>query len=247
MERQIKPEVVAKQMCEVCLQPVWIMEMPILGGPDEGKMHRWKKGCLCDEQLLAEEVAKIQENIRKRKAIEEYGRISPIDKRIERATFRNYDTPTRSQYEAKQRCLFFAEKFCPNVPYHFVMWGNRAVGKSHLAYAVGKVLQKRGFTVLFVPTSFVVGKVKESSEEWLGHLWSCDLLILDEVGTENEEDVPILLNIMNGRAGKTTIYTTRIPPDLWEVRYPTELVWDCMQIEGRDYIGWRKQTFWQQS
>lgn len=253
-------QIVGKSICRECEQPVFIMEMPILGGPNKGELHRWKKGCLCDENLLAEEILEIEKNVKRKKLIKQYNSKSIVSANLKSCLFRNYYATTKSQYDAKQRFMRIAEQLEPGNTCNLLIFGSRGVGKSHLVYAAAGVLMKRGVSIIFMETpdflekwqQVFAGKSNETEAEFLDAITHCDVLILDDFGAEdwNQINGRMLLKIMEIREGKSLWYTTRLLPSQLIERYGTEHGYfkglEVIEIQGKDYPKWQKQQFWRQ-
>lgn len=250
--------IVGKCICRECDQPVWIMEMPILGGPEKGKLHRWNKGCLCDENLLAEEVLEIEKNIKRKKLIKEYNNKNLTSVNLKSCLFRHYHTMTKSQYDAKHICKMIAEQYESDKASQVLLYGTRGVGKTHLAYATMGVLMKRGFTTIFVETPLFLekwkeifaGKSNETEAEFLDAIAHCDVLVLDDFGAEDWTTLyrNLLLKIMEMRKEKSIWYTTRLLPNQLKDRYGLEFMrtLEIIEIQGKDYPKWQKQQYWKQ-
>ncbi len=97
--------------------------------------------------------------------------------------------------------------------------GPTGVGKTHLSLAIAGVVMQKGYSVVYGPVQRLLhrlekehfGRAEGDSEEVL---LSCDLLILDDVGTEFSGPfyTSALYNIINGRMldGKPTIISTNL-------------------------------------
>src|SRR5699024_452498 len=89
----------------------------------------------------------------------------------------------------------------------------------HLSVAVTKELMRKGKSCLFVSLPKLLTKIKNtysggevSEDKLLKMIQDVDLLVLDDVGAEQQTDWvnSKLFEIMDDRAGKATIYTTNL-------------------------------------
>lgn len=68
----------------------------------------------------------------------------------------------------------------------YYLWGGNGTGKTTLACAAALICLARGMTVRFVTATRLLSRLRdfESSEEALGELLECDLLVVDDLGKE---------------------------------------------------------------
>lgn len=128
-------------------------------------------------------------------------------------------------------CREYAERFRANSP-SFLFKGGTGLGKTHLSLAIaGKAIEK-GFGVIYGSAqSFSVALEKErfrredpeNPRDTNSQLLACDLLILDDLGTEFPSSYvnAALYNIVNTRmlAEKPTIISTNLSMKELEERY----------------------------
>lgn len=128
-------------------------------------------------------------------------------------------------------CKSYAEKFRANSP-SLLFKGGTGLGKTHLSLAIAGEVIEKGFGVIYGSAqTFAVALEKERFDrrepDDLGdthsHLLSCDLLILDDLGTEFPSAYvnAALYNIINARmlAEKPTIISTNLSMKELEERY----------------------------
>lgn len=118
-------------------------------------------------------------------------------------------------------------RFCENYAEHFgphsanlILTGGTGLGKTHLSLAIANEAIQRGFGVVYGSAGNLVAKMenehfgKEPEEETCGLLQSCDLLILDDLGTEFKSSFSssAVYNVVNSRlmAQKPTIISTNL-------------------------------------
>jgi len=115
-------------------------------------------------------------------------------------------------------------------PKNLVFIGGAGTGKTYAAQVVGNKLLDRGFSVLYITAFSLIQKFKDFifSHESIDWLLSCDLLIIDDLGTEprlkNISD-EYLLNVINERLTRELpfIITTNLAPDDILARYDQRL------------------------
>ncbi len=172
--------------------------------------------CKCFREML------IIENIRS----------SGMGSLIERQSFDNFslerykenpDEYTRMQHNFTV-CREFAEGFKRGSG-DLLFFGKTGTGKTHLSTAIAKTVIERGFEVLYDSAQNIVaafetdrfksgyGPYEPKGNKYL----ECDLLILDDLGTEfvNQFTVSCLYNLLNTRQNKglSTIISTNLSPE----------------------------------
>ncbi|MBR6604172.1 MAG: ATP-binding protein [Clostridia bacterium] len=126
----------------------------------------------------------------------------------------------------------FAENFSTEKCENIAMFGNTGLGKTHLSTAAAKTIIDKGFDVLYVST---LGMISDFEKERfgsgysdtevgnLGRYYDCDLLILDDVGTEvtNQFTASVIYNVINTRLskGRSTVISTNLTPTEVRSRY----------------------------
>lgn len=257
-----QPKVLDNYICEGCGQLVNVTEMAIAGGPDKGKVEQFTMGCKCKDRELAQGVI---ENERKAKMNHFRGRFdqsSLVNASLKKATFVNYEPPTRELAQAKSLLEGFIAEYDPAHPQNLLVFGSYGTGKSHLTYAAAKELLAKGHSALFLSVPKLLTKIKESfgqsanfsESELLDFVATVDLLVLDDLGAEytnmrNGSDNWVwtkLFEVMDSRSGKSTIYTTNLtPPDL-EAKIGTRnfsRVMDDVQILKMNGVDYRRKAF----
>lgn len=183
----------------------------------------------CEDRELAKKVEGEVEEQKRRNLFAYFNQYSLINDDLKNATMDGYTPFTEKQRIAKNEFIKFANEFSKKEPNNLLITGPYGTGKSHLAKSCGDMVIERGFTALFISSPQLMTKFKstynkksEINEEELIHmLISVDLLILDDVGSEsryvegkdeNEEKdtwaTEKLFEVIDGRQGKHTIYTT---------------------------------------
>lgn len=117
-------------------------------------------------------------------------------------------------------CLDYANNFS-SASRNIVMRGGAGLGKTHLSLAIANTVIKKGFGVIYISTPNMVSRLEKerfkdnssesSSEEYF---INCDLLIIDDLGTEfsTQFSNSAIYNIINSRImmAKPTIINTNL-------------------------------------
>lgn len=142
----------------------------------------------------------------------------------------------------------YAENFSPLTSPNLFFLGNTGLGKTHLSTAVAKTVIDKGFDVLYVSAMGMIADFEserfgetysETAAEGVGRYYQCELLIIDDVGTEisNQFTVSAFYNVINTRLIKhlPTIINTNLTTEEFRKRY-----WD--RITSRvlgEYVAYR--------
>ena len=130
-------------------------------------------------------------------------------------------------------CVSYASEFS-TFSENLFMTGETGLGKTHLSLAIADEVIKKGFGVIYVSVPNIVSKLEKERFRYINdyntqeYLTQCDLLILDDLGTEyrtqfsNSE----IYNIINSRIlyNKPTIISTNCSLKLIETDYSKRLV-----------------------
>lgn len=107
-------------------------------------------------------------------------------------SFNNYNIECQGQKIALSRARQYALEFETNIA-SFIFSGKPGTGKNHLTAAIGNSLILRGKTVLVVTVADIMSNMKNTfhnngitEENLLQKLTTVDLLVIDEIGVQNE-------------------------------------------------------------
>lgn len=205
-ENAMKPQFV----CEACEDKGYI----------NGRM------CTCHKQLLKDLMKK------------EVSRFAPLD----RCTFDNFvldyysEQPMENAIIPRQRaekifdtCRKYAQNFSLSSK-NLIFFGGAGLGKTHLSLAIANVVINKGYNVCYGTSQNICDDLQ--SEQFgrtdninytKNQVLGCDLLVLDDLGTEidNQYSIATVYNIVNSRllSGKPTIISTNYTFGKLEEKY----------------------------
>lgn len=144
-------------------------------------------------------------------------------------------------------CSEYAEKF-DNSSVNLLFRGDTGLGKTFLAASIAKAVSEKGFSVVYDTTISVLaafelqkfdrwGETSEEVSSRVRRYLDCDLLIIDDLGTEMTTNFTqsALYSLVNGRllSGGRTIITTNLSEDKMRIRYSPQIV---SRLEGEYLI-----------
>lgn len=116
-----------------------------------------------------------------------------------------------SPYDKMQKifnyCVQYAKTFTAESK-SLLMRGGTGLGKTHLSLAIANEVTKRGFGVIYVSAPMLMSKLSNmhfsrdnDEDEYFEMLTKCDLLIIDDLGTEfsNQFSTAQFYNLCNSR------------------------------------------------
>lgn len=199
-----------------------------------------KKGvCRCLRQYYA------------REQLQELSRLLPLgEARFETFRFDLYDSAEWEGYGISPRanmernfdvCRDFACQFSRGGG-DLLLSGGTGLGKTFLSACIARVVSEDGFSVVYdtaghIFSQFEAAKFRrddvDEPDESVERCMACDLLILDDLGTEMTTAFvqSALYQLLNGRllAGKSTIISTNLDPDQIGRRYSAQIM---SRLEG---------------
>ena len=137
-------------------------------------------------------------------------------------------------------CRRFAEEFTPGKSGNLLLFGAPGLGKTHLSASIAREVSDRGCSVVYdtaghVFSCFESAKFgrEEDQDGSVERILRCDLLILDDLGTELTTSfvTSALYEIVNTRLmeRRSTIISTNLRPDQIAGRYSPQI---ASRIEG---------------
>ena len=146
-------------------------------------------------------------------------------------------------------CLSYAKNFSENSK-GILMKGNTGLGKTHLSLAIANELIQKGFSVVYVSAPDILTKLEKehfsygysNEQDVLQSLIECDLLILDDLGTEFSTPYTsaAVYNLFNTRVNmnKPMIINTNLNPkeleQTYSQRFNSRVMSSCAVL---DFIG----------
>ncbi len=134
-------------------------------------------------------------------------------------------------------CKRFAESF-PNVQSSLLLKGGTGLGKTYLSACVARVVAEKAYSVCYDTASTAMEAFEkrkfakdqeeaEKAEEHVSRMLSCDLMILDDLGTELVTAVTVnaLYTLINTRLikGKPMIISTNLEPEELQKKYSPQI------------------------
>lgn len=177
-------------------------------------------------------------------ACEELNKISPLSL----STFDSFDLnyysdtpdekgkiPYKEMSSVYNYCLNYAKTFSKSSK-SILMKGETGLGKTHLSLAIANEVINKGYSVVYVSAPDILSQLERehfsygysNEQEILQSLLECDLLILDDLGTEfvTQFSSTAVYNMFNSRInlGKPIIINTNLTPKELENTYSQRFV-----------------------
>jgi len=147
----------------------------------------------------------------------------------------DYYKNNKNTYENMSRVLSetkaFATKFKGKNSGNLAFFGGTGLGKTHLSSAVARTLIDNGYDVMYTTA---IGMMSDFEYQRFGttaapetspvsRYFDCDLLIIDDLGTEisNQFSITTIYNVIDTRlkTGKSILISTNLTPDEMRKRY----------------------------
>ncbi|MDR1254382.1 MAG: ATP-binding protein [Oscillospiraceae bacterium] len=206
------------------------------------------KMCSCMKKLLRQE------------AYDRLNRLSPISLcSFDTFSLKYYpdnisEQKTKSPKKVMEKIFEYCKNYADQFSVHsssLLFQGSTGLGKTHLSLAIAEKVINKGFGVIYGSTPNIVAKIEKerfsASKELISSdsencLTDCDLLILDDLGTEfaTSFSCATIYNIINSRItlGRSTIISTNLSTIELEQTYSNRLVSRIMGSTVRaEFIG----------
>ena len=152
-------------------------------------------------------------------------------------------SPRETMKMVYDSCKKFAEVF-PEVQTNLLLQGSTGLGKTFLSASIARVVAKKGYSVCYDSASSALEAFEkkkfakdfaeaEKALEYVNRMLSCDLMILDDLGTELLTPMSVngLYTLINSRLvnGKRMIISTNLSFEELRSKYSPQI---CSRIEG---------------
>ena len=163
----------------------------------------------------------------------------------------NGSVPLNRMSKIFNYCRNYADSFSLSSK-GILMRGATGLGKTHLSLAIANELIRRGFSVVYVSAPDILSQLErehftyqyQSEADTFNSLLKCDLLILDDLGTEfiTPFSTSTVYNLFNSRinAGRPVIMNTNLTPEEivgnYSQRFLSRVMGSCDILEfiGKD-------------
>lgn len=158
-------------------------------------------------------------------------------------------TPKKRMTQIFKSCVEFANDFGKE-PKNLLFLGEAGLGKTHLSLAIVNEVMSKGYEAVYSPAGTLFDRIEKEhfaysgSEDFLDTVLHCDLLVIDDLGTEfsTQFTQSTVYNIINTRIlkGKSTILSTNLTieeiKNVYNPRICSRLVghYDVKQFAGDD-------------
>lgn len=196
--------------------------------------------CNCiKEKELAEH--KERELVAQREKVKRIYGDGLIDEELKNASFDNFNH--RPELDRAYRITRdFTENF-EQQEFGLYLFGSVGTGKSHLVASIHKELIKQGYASVYIDVTQLFGLAKssfkegskKSDQDYIQAAIRCELLTLDEIGLAplTEYEFKILFQILNGRKGKLTNFTSNLDLDRLERWFSVDKNGKPLDEDGR--------------
>ena len=131
-------------------------------------------------------------------------------------------------------CKRYAAQFHPEKSGNLLLTGDPGLGKTFLSAAIAREVSSEGYSVVYDTASRIFDRFEaakfgreEGAEDDVSRIMNCDLLILDDLGTEmtGQFTSVALYGLINDRllAGKPTIISTNLTTEEIARRYTPQI------------------------
>ena len=159
-----------------------------------------------------------------------------------------YSVSPRSQMQnVLDYCKNYTENFSSNSD-NVLMYGGAGLGKTYICNCIAKELSTRGFNVILSSAYNIFEMISKNKFNYKADLsvdinryYDCDLLVMDDLGTEftTEYTISALFDIINYRltAGKPTIINANLSLQDMSSRYSDRIVSRLLTFRHLLFLG----------
>lgn len=198
----------------------------------------------------------------KQKLINLYFKQSNLSNVIERENFSTFNlnyystvksetyriSPRENILDIKSRCVDFCETFDIN-DNNLLFTGSTGLGKTFLCNCIATEVLKQGKSVVYNTSTTLIDNIRnikysDTDKSKIDYTLNCDLLIIDDLGTENitQSSQSEVFNILNERLlrKKKIIISTNLPLDEIQSKYHQRIAsrifgnFDLCEFFGQD-------------
>lgn len=219
---EFSPEVIKTFKC-ICDEEVQEIKLIHQFGPFKGQEFTSVKGCKCEDYKNAKEAKDIHKKLKLDKIQQKLNDNSFVNSSLKKSSFDNYKPTSKELEIAFRKVVSYVKDFSVETSGNLLLAGSYGTGKSHLSISTVKKLTELGFKCLFISVPKLLTKIKESygsdsefsEAQFMKFVSEVDLLVLDDLGAEHSKNTDDwteakLFEVIDGRAGKPTIYTTNL-------------------------------------
>lgn len=216
---------------------------------DTGYLNQ--EACSCLKQMVIDEMYE-QSNLKNILEKENFDTFSLSYYSKEKVEGKDH-SPYDNMSSILQHCIRFTEDFDTKQE-NILLYGETGLGKTFLSNCIAKKLLDTGHTVLYLSSNelfeqilspyIMSGKKNEELSYLYHYIYSCDLLILDDLGTEmtNNFTLSQLFEIINQRilSGHSTLISTNLVLPQIQERYTERIMsrliahYKCFYVYGDD-------------
>ena len=189
---------------------------------------------------------------------------SPLAKAFPKADFKNFDLSyyENDDFEQMRDVKNFLSKYATGFSMDkesLFLWGDPGLGKTFSSACIAKKVMEKGYDVVYESASKIFSLMEEGhfsrdeiKKNSSSRLLLCDLLIIDDLGTElkNTFTLSALYDIINGRMLEkrptiiNTNYTIKELEELYAERIVSRLIGEYVAVHfvGKDIRLKRKET-----
>jgi len=233
-----------KALIEAHFAPGYLDEKPICATCG-GSGYLGSNMCTCLKELCLQEQKK--ELAQLTEGREHFGAFR-LDYYPEKVDSTYGASPRRIMERTLQYCMRYAEQFAPGLG-NLMFVGGTGLGKTFLSACIANAVAEKGFSVAYESAPRLFAKLEknrfnpdEQSAQDAKNFSECDLLIIDDLGTEMSGGfvAAALYSLLNERLldNKSMIISTNLTAEEVENRYSPQIASRlCGSFKGLSFVG----------